>query len=194
MDNQTKILFIAEKSQWCYKALELLKQHFSLIESIFWNYDDPKLKPIQWNGDWIISFKSDLLLPTSIINSASKGALNFHPAPPRYRGIGGYNHSIYNNDTTFGTTCHHMSIKIDNGKIIKVNNFPIAKHQTATSLREEASKHSFELFKEILEYIIFKKQLPASKERWGNKLYTHKSLDKFIADLKSKNIKHNCLL
>lgn len=164
MKNAAKILFIAEKSPWCYKAFDFLKEYFPDSQSIFWNHGDPKLPPIDWSGEWIISFKSDLILSKKLINSATKGALNFHPAPPLYRGIGGYVHSIYNGDDSYGVTCHHISVDIDNGQIIKARHFPLNKTETASSLREKAAEHCFILFDEIMQKIIAAKSLPLSDE------------------------------
>ncbi len=194
MNSNTKILFISEKSPLCYKAFESIEGYFFESQSIFWDHGDPALPALDWHGEWIISFKSDLLLPKQIINSATKGAINFHPAPPSYRGIGGYVHSLYNQDKVYGVTCHHMNEDIDKGKIIKASYFALNGNETASSLRKKTAEHCFMFFHEIMEYIISEKTLPVSEETWGKKLYTHKSLDKFIKRLKSKNIQHNCLI
>lgn len=194
MNNNIKILFIAGRSYWSYQAFEFLKKHFREVESIFWNHDDPQLPLINWSGQWIISFKSRFILSKKDLSLATKGTINFHPAPPYYRGIGGYVYSLFNDDDCYGVTCHHMAENVDEGQIVKVNYFDLNKSATASALKELAAKHCFDLFCEIVRYIISGKNLPISNEIWGEKFYKHKQLDRFIDDLKSKNIQHNCLI
>lgn len=195
MNNSFKILFIAEKSYWCYKAFAFVKKHFPQTQAIFWNHGEKKPPPITWHGDWIIAFKADLILSQKEIDYAEKGAINFHPDPPYYRGIGGYTYAVYNGDNVFGATCHHIIKNIDKGPIVKVKYFPLKKNETASSLRKLTAKHCFALFNEIMQYIIEEKELPtANDEVWGDKLYTYQDLDEFTKKLKSKNIKHNCLI
>ena len=42
-----------------------------------------------WAGDYIFSFRCPIKIPVEVINSAKFAAINFHPAPPHYRGSGG---------------------------------------------------------------------------------------------------------
>lgn len=124
--NNNSILFIGERSVWSEMANAFIEEHFRYTETIFWNTGDKKIDQLdQWRGDWIISFKADLILKPKHLSNASKGAINFHPAPPHYRGIGGYTYALYNEERNFGVTCHHMIEEIDAGKIIYVKRFPI---------------------------------------------------------------------
>ena len=106
--------------------------------------------------------------------------LNFHPSPPKYRGIGGYNYALYNKDDVFGVTVHHLVEKIDSGKIIKVRYFPIIEFERASSLETRTGAYCLTLFYEIVQLIILSRNLPLADETWGGKLYTHKQLEKFI--------------
>ena len=74
---------------------------FAETEIVFWNYGDPPPEDqlARWEGDWILSMKNDLVLSDEILRKARKGAINFHPAPPHYRGLGGYFYAIHNGDT-----------------------------------------------------------------------------------------------
>ena len=44
-----------------------------------------------WAGDYIFSFRCQIKIPVEVIHSAKFAAINFHPAPPHYRGSGGLN-------------------------------------------------------------------------------------------------------
>ena len=129
-----------------------------------------------WHGDWIISFKSDLILSRTTLESARNGAINFHPCPPKYRGIGGYWWALQNKDSTFGVTCHHMDERIDNGTIIKVHSFPIDAQETEEALRNKAAIHSLILLNEVLATITSGEKLIPCGIAWGSHLYTHKEL------------------
>ena len=57
---------------------------------------------MNWTGDYILSFRSLLILPEKIINNAKIAAINFHPGPPKYRGVGCLNYAVYNNEKYYG--------------------------------------------------------------------------------------------
>ncbi len=75
----------------------------------------------------IFCFRSFYILKKSLINKASIAAINFHPGPPEYRGPGGANYAIYDNSNFYGSTCHLINEKIDNGRILDVKKFKIKK-------------------------------------------------------------------
>ena len=45
--------------------------------------------------DYIFVLRSHFILKKKLINQAKYAAINFHPGPPRYRGIGCVNYAIY---------------------------------------------------------------------------------------------------
>ena len=55
------------------------------------------------------------------------GSINFHPATPEYRGVGGVNYAIFYKKRLFGSTCHLINSKIDSGKILNVKKFKLNK-------------------------------------------------------------------
>ena len=188
----SNILFIGERSIWSEMENTFIEEHFRYTETIFWNKGDKKPDQLnQWRGDWIISFKADLILKPKHLSNASRGAINFHPAPPHYRGIGGYTYALYNKEREFGVTCHHMIEEIDAGKIIYVKRFPILHFEKASSLRERTAIYSLSLFYEIIQKIITDQPLPKSTEQWGSKLYLSDELNKFNVNAKPKKIDAN---
>ena len=60
-----KILFIGELSRWSYDALSYLRSRNAQVTSLIWSKGMPDSRIIDiWRGDWILSFKSDLILGT----------------------------------------------------------------------------------------------------------------------------------
>jgi methionyl-tRNA formyltransferase len=168
---------------------------FKETETVFWEYGDPppEAKLASWEGDWILSMKNDLFLPAEILKKARRGAINFHPAPPQYRGLGGYVYGIYNGDSSYGITCHHMTTTLDKGPIIRVLRFPLFPCDTTSSLRERTGVFCIALLHEILLYLENGKELPSADETWGEKLFTRKALNEFLGQLRSNGAEHLCL-
>jgi len=181
MNRKNRILFIADNSVFSKIAYEYVSTFFSAVKGIFWEYGNPHVPFLdEWEGEWIISFKSDLVLPPRIFKKASKAAINFHPAPPKYRGIGGYFWALHNVDKMYGVTCHHIVEEIDYGRIITVRYFPVLEGETPMTLKMRAGVYCLGLLNEILELIIRGKDLPLSGESWEKKLYTHEDLNNLL--------------
>jgi methionyl-tRNA formyltransferase len=169
-----KVLFIADKSFWSKEAATLCRYFFEDIEILHWECNDPYPSQIDcWTGDWILSFKSDLILSESILLNAKKGKINIHPAPPRYRGVEGYQLALKNLDRFFGATCHHMIKSVDKGDIIETLHFPITDTETYESLRYRTAIYALILLNNVIEHIINEKSFPVSDEKWGKKLYRY---------------------
>lgn len=101
----------------------------------------------------ILSFRSYIILQEKELDECEL-AINFHPAPPRYPGVGGYNFAIYNEDCEYGVVAHHMTKKIDNGKIIKIQSFPIDDFQSIKTLKDKSNQVLLELFRETVDELI----------------------------------------
>lgn len=178
-----KTLFIADKSSWSKRAGRFIQSCFPNTDLLFWERGDALAKIINtWEGDQIISFKSDLILPQAILDRTHIYSLNFHPAPPIYRGIGGYHYALLNGDQQFGVTCHHMVKEIDFGQIIETIYFPIRANDTASSLKQRSGHFCLELLQKIVhQYLLAAAELPVSEDIWGEELYTLKKLNCLIA-------------
>jgi len=170
------VLYVTECSPWGKIGYEKAAKAFRSVQPVFWSPGMPKPDLSGWQGDWIISFKSDLILSRDILDRAKKGAINFHPSPPKYRGLGGYWWALHNGDDVFGVTCHHMNERIDHGAIIATKSLPIFSGETVESLKHRAAIYSLELLNETLNDIISEKPLVPCGAKWEQHLYTSKEL------------------
>ena len=75
--------------------------------------------------DLILSFRSFYILKKKELSLSNYGAINFHAGTPKYRGIGSLNFAIMDKFPFFGSTCHIIDKKIDNGPILNVEKFKI---------------------------------------------------------------------
>jgi hypothetical protein len=98
--NSMKILFIVDNSIFNNIAYQCVQNFCPNTEGIFWEHGDIPFPEIDnWKGDIIISFKADVVLSALVLKNASIAAVNFHPAPPNYRGVGTYSWAIHNKES-----------------------------------------------------------------------------------------------
>ena len=107
-------------------------------------------KLLDWKGDYIFSFRSKYIIPNILLNKTKIAAINFHPGPPNYRGIGCINFSILNNEKYYGLTCHYISKKIDNGKIIDVKRFKLNLKDSIDQILSKTYKLQLNQFKYVI--------------------------------------------
>ncbi|MCS3799005.1 formyltransferase family protein [Niastella sp. OAS944] len=190
--NEQKILFISDYSKWSQSAYQYIQSVFRNTDNVFYERGDAPSDTLQtWQGDWIISFKSELLLPQVFLKKARLGAINFHPSPPKYRGIGGYILALRNADTQFGVTCHYMNNTIDSGQIIKTSYFDIGKDDSLLTLYHKTALHCLKLLFDIVEHIYFEIPFPKSSENWGKQLYKYADFKNELEILKSVETKES---
>lgn len=184
----------ADTVSWCKIAEQYTKTLFSDVLAIYWKTGTPFPHEVEeWAGDWIVSFRGDLIVPGRVCSRARKGAINIHPSPPRFRGLGGQYYAIYEHHSTYGTTCHHMAKSVDSGDIIDVRYFSIAPGETASSLRQHVGAYSLVQYLDLVaNYIALDRPLPTSEEKWGDKLYTLKALDAWMAQKRAADPENNC--
>lgn len=201
MKANKRVLFIGRKNDiWSKKIFYYLKKNFKSVEVFYSSkYFEKAPKKIKnWRGNYILSFRSYLILSKKIINSANEAAINFHPGPPEYRGIGCLNYAMYNGENKYGVTAHLMSQKIDNGKILKVQRFGIKKEMSLDDALKLTHKKLYEITVNYIRKIIsgkITKELTRNyimKYKWSKSIKSLKDLNDFY-EIK-KNISANDLL
>ncbi|MDR2175975.1 MAG: formyltransferase [Synergistaceae bacterium] len=82
--------------------------------------------------DLIFSFSYRIVLPAAILGLAPLGAFNIHGALlPRYRGRACVNWAVLRGETRTGVTLHHMTARVDEGRIVDQESVPIGPDDTA---------------------------------------------------------------
>ena len=190
------LLFARNNDEFSIKFLKFLKENYFFVRVIWSTKIGEKLDPnrIKRRYDFIFCFRSYYILNEKVLNKSRIASVNFHPSLPCYRGMGGANLSILNNNKYFGSTAHFISRKIDNGKIISVKKIKILKKDTVESLTIKNYRSMLNHAKNIASYLkdgnienlnkIIKKN---SLEIWAKKLYKKKDLDKFFHIKKDLN-------
>ena len=178
MKRPSVLLIGKGNDSYCERAKELVCTVFPEHEFLLGQRGDPLPERVEkWEGDFILSYLSPWIIPERLLNRAKRGALNFHPGPPEYPGIGCTNFAIYNQEATFGVTCHHMAPKVDTGPIVAVRRFPIYDTDTVFTLTHRCYAFIQTLFQEIVAKIALAEVLPASDDRWTRLPYMRRELN-----------------
>ena len=188
------ILFIGKQGDKnAIIAGEYVKQIFPNSLIIFGKRGDKLPEDLNfWKGDYIFSYLSPWIIPQSLLNRAKYGGINWHPGPPEYPGIGCTNFAVYNNEETFGITCHYMNGKVDTGKIIEVKGFRILENDTVYSITQKCYSLIIVSFYQVIDHIIHgHRPILPSGESWKREPYTRKELNELCeikADMTDKEI------
>ena len=173
-----KILFCSKSDDKnCERALCFLEQNcLNVTVCTAGCGDDIPPKVLSWTGDYILSYISKWIIPESVLKRAGSKAINFHPAPPSRPGTACVNYALYDGDKEFGVTCHHMTPKVDSGKIIMTKKFPVYESDNVSSLLKRSHEKLLELFIEVISILKEGKDLPESTEQW-NRVNFHTKKD-----------------
>lgn len=178
-----KILFCCRYNDIYSKKLIILIRKFKDVKlTVFFSkkIGEKINKKYLKKYNYIFSYRSYLKINNFLLNKSNL-CINFHPGPPKYRGIGALIFAIFNNEKSYGVTSHLISSKIDHGKIIKTIKFKINKtmkfHDILNLTHKKLYKLSYDTIKNILTYpgkkITFNKLI-----KWNKKIYNLKDVKK----------------
>ena len=173
------ILFIGKAGDFFSRqAADFIVTHYPSAKIIYSTRQQVfPLELLNWKGDVIISYLSQWIIPKKLLENARVAALNFHPGPPEYPGIGCTNFAVYNEEDTFGVTCHHMVPQVDTGQIVAVTRFPVFETDTVFSITHVCYSHILTLFYTIFPLLMRNEALPVSPEKWKRRPYLRLELD-----------------
>lgn len=170
-------LFGKPRDEFTDRAIALLQERADRVD-VFQGLRTDPFPLHESNGVWdaVISYRSPWIIPAWLLARA-RLAVNFHPAPPEYPGIGCTNFALYEGATEYGVTAHHMAPAVDTGSIIAVRRFPVQADDTVHTLTIRAYEVMFELFVELLDGLLGLVPLPKSAEQWTRRPFTREQLD-----------------
>lgn len=131
----------------------------------------------RWNGDYLISYLCQRIVSENLLKRTRTAAINFHPGPPEYPGIGCTNFALYDGASVFGVTCHFMHELVDSGPIIGVQRFTIDASDSVFSLTQKCYSHLADLYGSVLERIDHEASVHPSNEKWTRTPYRRSELD-----------------
>ena len=176
------ILFLGKADDsYCARALAFCQERSSNVTFCLGKWGDPLPENIRrWEGDVIVSYLSRWVVPADLLGRARVAAINFHPAPPEYPGIGCNNFALYEGAKEYGVTCHHMAPKVDTGAVVAVARFPVKDTDGVAEILEATYECQIALFFEIAALLMEGKPLPVSTETWTRPPFTRKQFNELF--------------
>ncbi len=109
---------------------------------------------VAWCGDFIVCYRSHIVVPPDLIERAAIAAVNLHPGPPNYRGTGCANFALYDGAHEYGSTSHLLAREIDAGDILDVRRFPIEPADDVASLLRRTHETMLVQAKDVVRRLI----------------------------------------
>jgi methionyl-tRNA formyltransferase len=120
----------------------------------------------------LISFLNDVIIPDFILKKISYGAYNFHPGSPSYPGHAPYSFALYENEKTHSVTLHEMLAKVDAGRIVAVDSFPIPNACTQSTLVKLSIDAAAAMLSRLAPQLVCSEALDVSEISWGTQKNT----------------------
>ncbi len=184
MKNKKVLFFGRYKERNSEKLFKILKKKFKYVKVIWSRRHGEKIpkRVLNFKGDYIFCFRSYYILGKNILKNFTS-AINFHPGPPSYRGIGCLNFAILKGEKKYGVTAHLINENIDSGKIILTKIFSIKNNDSLSSVLQKTNALNFKLAKEIINIIYDDKYslnffIKKNNKRWSRKIYYKKDLER----------------
>ncbi len=173
------ILLFTKEDGWSYKAARIAKDVFG-EDKVHWyrgKVGDPFPEDVHhWGAKTVLSFLSPWIIPKSVLDKADV-ALNWHPGPREYPGIGCYNFALYNGTEVYGATCHFMEPTVDTGAIVEERVFPTFPHDTVESLKLRTMAAMLAMFLYSTGALARGLSLHRCGEEWFRRPYIRRELD-----------------
>lgn len=175
---EKSVLLFASRGDEAERIADFCRRCFEKVDVYHgdWGQPFPEVSN-EWEGDFVISYCSRWIIPSSVIYRATIAALNFHPAPPEFPGVGGLNWALYSGQGTFGVTCHRMLARVDAGPIAEVRRFPILPSDDVESLFKRTHLHLEVLALDTIARLSLGEPLEESGDQWSDTTRTRNELN-----------------
>ena len=173
------LLVDPDRSQ-CQEAVLHAKARLN-VTSVTWHARADRLQPLQ-AADLLLNYLSAPKVPGAELHKFEM-AINFHPAPPEYPGVGSASLALYDKRTEHGVTAHLMDAEYDHGSILWVRRFKIDPRWGYRQLWVRSLEESLIQFKEVVDLLATPEffLVPLSHEHWARKSYTRAEFEQHPA-------------
>ncbi|WP_421781055.1 formyltransferase family protein [Kiloniella litopenaei] len=181
---KNSVLFLGrEGDSYSLRITKILEENFEHVLIKYGSGHGTALDSVfdDWSGDYIFSFRCHHILTQRQISKAKIGAINFHPGPPEYRGIGCVNWALFDKANEYGSTAHLISPKIDAGRILDVRRFNVSDEDTVKGVLLKAYEENVRQVHDIVEHIARGRTVDAladtCRDQWQGECRTMRELD-----------------
>ena len=180
MSKPMKVNFLTKNDTYGFAAANVAKQYFNDVRVTYSSdglLDEEEMRRHFLGVDVVLSYCWPFRAPKAILDHVNL-ALNFHPGPSNYPGIGCYNFALYDGIETYGAVCHLMEEKFDTGKIVKEVSFLVAKNETVASLKRRTHCAMLFMFDGVCSRLADEdNSFLGNGKLWGREPYTRKDLE-----------------
>jgi methionyl-tRNA formyltransferase len=129
--------------------------------------------------EYLISLLSPIVIPKDVLDRIGEMAVNIHPAPPEWPGVGAASLALFDGAKQFGVTAHIMAERVDSGPILAVRRFAIEEADTCETLSAKAIVAANRLFDELLPTLA-RGEATKSCERWTKPAMTRRQFERWM--------------
>lgn len=130
--------------------------------------------------DLLVSFLCPVVVAPAALQAARLAAINFHPAPPEWPGVGAASLALYHGDTSFGVTAHLMAEHVDSGAILRVARFLIRPEDRCETVWARALEQTLSLFCDVMRDIAATGRITLSAERWARAAMSRRAFERWM--------------
>ena len=134
----------------------------------------------QGSVDLLLNYLAPMYVPKVVLQAIQREAINFHPAPPAWPGIGSASYALYRGDPTFGATAHRMTTTIDGGEIVGVAQFSVCSEDTCESLFSRALRATLDLFFEVCQELTLDGHAVPTGDHWERAAVTRAEFERWM--------------
>lgn len=135
--------------------------------------DLASLKARADDGNILVSFGTSVIVPENILEKFENAAYNIHAASPEYPGRDPHHWAIYDRVVRYGATAHIMTKKVDDGPIVDVEYFDVAKNTRPETLLQRSNEAALKILSRIGPMLLKGETLkPQCSIVWGKKKRT----------------------
>jgi len=180
------ILLTSNHEHLATAAEEFARRHFDVVHVSGYPRSAKRLEPAALEAaaggevDYLFNFLSPVVLKADLLRSIGRSAINFHPAPPAYPGVGSASYALFHGDAEFGITAHLMEPKCDSGLILRTLRFPVAPDDTCETLFDRALVRSLDLYQDVLADIAAGRMPEGCGETWSRAAITRAEFERWM--------------
>lgn len=175
-----RVLLLASQGDEAERIAGMCREAFGRVDAFHGDWGQALPAELStWSGDLILSYCSRWIVPQWLLDRAAI-ALNFHPAPPEYPGIGGLNWALYEGRAEFGVTCHHMVRKVDAGPIVEARRLPILSNDDVPALFNRTHHQLEAMARSVITRLAEGWDAPASGDEWSRVTRSRRELDRMM--------------
>jgi methionyl-tRNA formyltransferase len=141
--------------------------------------DELRVRATNGEIDLLFSVLSPVIVPAEVLG-AVRLAVNFHPAPPEWPGVGGASYALYEGRDSFGATAHVMEPQVDAGTILDVRRFAIRPGTSSSDLLTEARHIAYAQFIDIATALADGREVRPSGHWWARRAFTRREFEAWM--------------